>query len=78
MKAFEFEHHLIDSYERFSRSFTNIRADDLRQEVEEQYAAGRFWPDAMLSLNPRYLSGPTVDDLVALSSVSAYGTKLAI
>ena len=65
MKAFEFEHHLIDSYERFSRSFTNIRADDLRQEVEEQYAAGRFWPDAMLSLNPRYLSGPTVDDLVA-------------
>ncbi|MFN9090496.1 MAG: DEAD/DEAH box helicase, partial [Alphaproteobacteria bacterium] len=64
MKAFEFEHHLIDSYARFSRSFTNIRADDLRQEVEGQYAAGRFWPDAMLSLNPRYLSGPTVDDLV--------------
>lgn len=65
MKAFEFEHHLIDSYARFSRSFTNIRAEDLRQEVERQYAAGRFWPDAMLSLNPRYLSGPTVDDLVA-------------
>lgn len=65
MKAFEFEHQLIDSYARFSRSFTKIRADDLSAEVERQYDAGRFWPDAMLSLNPRYLSGPTVDDLVS-------------
>ena len=64
MKAFDFEHHLIDSYARFSRSFTTIRAEDLSAEVESQYDAGRFWPDALLSLNPRYLSGPTVDDLV--------------
>jgi len=65
MKAFEFEHQLIDAYARFSRSFTKIRADDISTEVERQYDAGRFWPDAMLSINPRYLSGPTVDDLVA-------------
>lgn len=65
MKAFEFEHQLIDAYARFSRSFTKIRADDISEEVERQYDAGRFWPDAMLSINPRYLSGPTVDDLVA-------------
>lgn len=65
MKAFDFEHHLIDSYARFSRSFTTIRANDLRQEVESQYDAGRFWPDALLSLNPRFLSGPSVDELVA-------------
>lgn len=64
MKAFEFEHQLIDSYARFSRSFTKIRADDLSAEIERQYSEGRFWPDAMLSLNPRYLSGPTVEDLV--------------
>ena len=38
MKAFGFEHHLIDAYAR-------------------QYDAGRFWPDALLSLNPRYLQG---------------------
>lgn len=65
MKAFDFEHHLIDSYARFSRSFTTIRAEDLSVEIERQYDAGRFWPDALLSLNPRYLLGPTVDDLVA-------------
>jgi Lhr-like helicase len=65
MKAFEFDHHLIDSYARFSRSFSTIRSEDLRSEIERQYDGGRFWPDALLSLNPRFLSGPTVDDLVA-------------
>ena len=64
MRAFEFDQQLISSYERFSRSFSTIHADDLRAEIDAQYDAGRFWPDALLSLNPRYLSGPTVDDLV--------------
>lgn len=64
MKAFEFDNHLISSYERFSRSFSSIRSDDLRAEIDAQYDAGRFWPDALLSLNPRFLSGPTADDLV--------------
>jgi ATP-dependent helicase YprA (DUF1998 family) len=65
MKAFEFDHCLIDAYARFSRSFSTIRSDDLKSEVDRQYDAGRFWPDAMLSLNPKFLQGPTVDDLVA-------------
>ncbi len=64
MKAFKFDHDLIDSYARFSRSFTTIRAQDIAAEVTRQYDGGRFWPDALLSLNPRFLSGPTVDDLV--------------
>lgn len=65
MKAFEFDHHLIGSYESFSRSFSKIRAADLSDAIDEQYTAGRFWPDALLSLNPRFLSGPSVDELVA-------------
>jgi Lhr-like helicase len=64
MRAFEFDHRLIDSYARFSRSFSTIRSDDLKFEIDRQYDAGRFWPDALLSLNPRYLQGSTVDDLV--------------
>jgi len=65
MKVFEFDRRLVDSYARFSRSFSTIRSDDLKSEIDRQYDAGRFWPDALLSLNPRYLQGPTVDDLVA-------------
>lgn len=65
MRAFDFDHHIVSSYERFSRSFISIRSADLRSEIDVQYDAGRFWPDALLSLNPRYRSGPTVDELVA-------------
>lgn len=65
MKAFEFDQYLIAAYERFSRSFTDIRSSDLRQEIDAQYDAGRFWPDALLSLNPRYEEDKTIDALVA-------------
>ena len=64
MKAFEFDSHIIESYERFSRSFSTIRAKDLDEEIKRQYENKRFWPDALLSLNPRFRSGPTVDHLV--------------
>ncbi|NPD14689.1 hypothetical protein HOY34_05655 [Xinfangfangia sp. D13-10-4-6] len=53
MKAFEFDHQLIGAYEHFSRSFGAIRAPDLKSEIDAQYDAGKFWPDALLSLNPR-------------------------
>ena len=71
MDAFEFDHHLITSYERFSRSFSTIRSGDLSTKINEEYDGGRFWPDALLSLNPRYLSGPTVDDLVHSGDLDA-------
>lgn len=65
MKAFDFDQHLITAYERFSRSFTSIRSDDLRAEIDRQYDEGRFWPEALLSLNPRYRSDRNIDELVA-------------
>ncbi|RWE12784.1 MAG: DEAD/DEAH box helicase [Mesorhizobium sp.] len=64
MKAFDFDHHLIENYAHFSRSFSTIRAADLRDAISREYEGGRFWPDALLSLNPRYEAGPSVDDLV--------------
>lgn len=51
MKAFEFDHRLIDSYARFSRSFSTTRSEDLKSEIDRQYDEGRFWPDALLSIN---------------------------
>lgn len=64
MKAFEFDQHIVESCARFSRSFSTIRAPDLHDAIESKYREGHFWPDALLSLNPRYEAGPTVDELV--------------
>lgn len=64
MKAFEFDRHLISSYGEFSRSFSTVRADDLRKKIGKGYDDGIFWPDALLSLNPHFLFDRTVDELV--------------
>nr|WP_221244505.1 DEAD/DEAH box helicase [Neoroseomonas alkaliterrae] len=65
VKAFDLDRSLVDSYATFSRSFSKVRAPDLRAAIDRQYDSGFFWPDALLSLNPHYEAGPTVDDLAA-------------
>ncbi len=63
MKAFQFDRQVIENYVSFSRSFSKIRATDLKKAIGHQYEVGRFWPDPLLSINPHYEAGPTVDDL---------------
>ena len=65
MRAFDLDRSLIDSYESFSRSFTTIRATDLSEALNRHYADGRFWPDALLSINPHYEVGDPADALAA-------------
>jgi hypothetical protein len=38
----------MDDYERFARSFTQIRAPDIRSQVEAIYASNRFWPEPLI------------------------------
>ena len=64
MKAFDFDCHLIDRYASFSRSFTHVRSKDLSAVIETEYNEGRFWPDSLLSLNPRFKAGPLIGELV--------------
>ena len=46
--VFSFRNELIDEYQAFSRGFARIAADDILQEVERQYAAGRYWPEPLI------------------------------
>ena len=64
MDVFDLRATLVADYERFARSFTTIRAADIRDHVEAQYRSGRFWPDPLIQLNPRFEEVETVDDLV--------------
>ena len=64
MDVFAFRDELISEYERFARSFTRIKAPDVRQAIDEAYDAGRFWPSPLIQLNPNYVSGGSVDDFV--------------
>src|SRR5690606_3897884 len=64
MDVFEFRSKLISDYERFSRSFSRIRAADIKQYVDKEYEEGRFWPEPLIQINPNFVPGGSIDQLV--------------
>lgn len=65
MDVFKFRNDVVREYGRFSRSFTKIRSDDIRQFVTKEYDADRFWPSPLIQFNPTFKSGDWVDELVS-------------
>lgn len=76
MKAFAFDEFVVDEYESFSRSFSKIAADDLSQAIDQHYADGRFWPDALLSINPRYKQGPSSAELANSGDIDPHTASI--
>lgn len=64
MDVFDLDDRLLYDYRRFARSFTQIRAKDIREGVDTIYQTKRFWPDPLISINPHFEKGAFVTDLV--------------
>jgi ATP-dependent helicase YprA (DUF1998 family) len=69
MDVFSLRESLVGHYASFARSFTQIRAPDIREQVSVAYESRRFWPDPLIQINPRYKQGRTVRDLVAAGTL---------
>ena len=69
MDVFDLDRSLVDDYTRFARSFTLIRAPDIRDQVEAIYATRRFWPEPLISLNPNFERDVRIDALVKEGSL---------
>jgi hypothetical protein len=69
VNVFDLDRTLVGDYERFARSFTQIRAPDIRSQVEQIYATNRFWPEPLISINPNFERGASVADLAADGSL---------
>ena len=63
MNVFELDADLIARYEKFARSFTSIRAEDLRGQIDAVYEGGKFWPEPLIGLNPEFKRGRSVAEL---------------
>ncbi|WP_041364361.1 hypothetical protein [Methylomonas methanica] len=61
--VFDFRDELITDYSSFSRSFTRIAATDIIEKVEAEYKDGRYWPEALIQINPNYKRQSTVQEL---------------
>jgi Lhr-like helicase/very-short-patch-repair endonuclease len=64
MDVFEFRAKLIADYSDFTRSFTRIKADDIREFVDREYASQKYWPAPLVQINPNFKAGATVQALV--------------
>ena len=76
MDVFSLRQNLISQYASFARSFTTIRADDIRAQVEQEYDSGRFWPEPLVQINPRFEAGKTVTQLVSDGVLTAVSKDL--
>ena len=63
MDVFRLDQTVIHDYEQFARSFADIRANDINEQVALEYAGRRFWPEPLVSLNPHFEPGDNVDVL---------------
>ncbi len=60
MDAFALRDKVVSDYRRYIESFVRIRDDRVARFVEQQFASGVLWPDAILQLNPAYEPGLTL------------------
>ena len=65
MDVFALRDRLVRDYRSYTRSFIKIRDGRISAFVDESLNAGAFWPEPLLQLNPTFLPGGTIDDLVS-------------
>ncbi|WP_306534472.1 DEAD/DEAH box helicase [Geobacter sp.] len=64
MNVFEFRTRLTSDYEAFSRSFCTVKTADMVEFIDRTYADQHFWPSPLIQLNPCYVPGKAIDQLV--------------
>jgi DEAD/DEAH box helicase/MrfA Zn-binding domain/Helicase conserved C-terminal domain len=69
MDVFSLRECLVEEYASFARSFTDIRAADIREQLAVEYESGRFWPDPLIQINPLFESGKWMNELAAAGIV---------
>ncbi len=64
MDIFDLRTRLVEDYARYTRSFIKIADPRINAKVDGALDAGHLWPEPLLQLNPMFLPGGTIDDLV--------------
>ena len=70
MDVFDLRQHIVQDYANFARSFTRVKATDLKRQIDEIYAKDQFWPEPLLQITPYYEPGASLDELAASGEVT--------
>lgn len=64
MDIFELREKLVKDYEEYTRSFIKIKDSRISEKVYSALENGVFWPEPLLQLNPNFMPGQFIDELV--------------
>lgn len=56
---------IMEDYKKFVGSFINIQDEISRQEINQSIMMGKFWPEPLISFNPSFEKGESLDKLCA-------------
>lgn len=76
MNVFDLDADLIGRYESFARSFTDIRSQDLKRQIDAIYDRGHFWPEPLIGLNPHYKAGDSIEALASRGHIDKAMTQI--
>lgn len=76
MGIFSLNQKSIERYETFSRSFANILSKDLKSAIERAYNDRHYVREPLISLNPQFKSGASVDVRAADGTILADTAKV--
>ncbi|MCG7953167.1 MAG: DEAD/DEAH box helicase [Candidatus Thiodiazotropha endolucinida] len=65
MDVFKYRDKIVTDYRSFTTSFTKIKAGDILEFVTSRYDSGHYWPAPLVQLNPAYVSGQNIEQLVS-------------
>lgn len=65
MDIFKLDTQLIENYAAFARSFSEILAPEIREQIDAAYQSGKYWPEPLITINPRFEPGKSITELVA-------------
>ncbi len=63
--VFQIQQTLVNDYKSYVESFVSIRDPFIHRFVKDEYEKGRYWPEALVQLNPAFSPGRTISELVA-------------
>lgn len=69
MNVFELDRALVERYASFARSFSSIRAREIEGQISHLYQTGKFWPDPLIAINPRFEAGERIDQLAGAGAL---------
>lgn len=69
MNIFDLDKALVERYASFSRSFSEILAPEINQQIHAIYEQGKFWPAPLITINPRFFPGKSVEELAASGDI---------